>query len=91
MLCTACYIHLRWVELFPSTKGAIYEKLEPVVQMAAKPDAGYKGVLKMRGLPWQSSETDIVDFFKGYKIDKRKYYHSHYSCSFSMCCVSCLR
>jgi hypothetical protein len=43
--------------------------------MAAKPDAGYKGVLKMRGLPWQSSETDIVDFFKGYKIDKRKYYN----------------
>ena len=32
------------------------------------PDPNYKGVLRMRGLPFRAVEEDVVDFFDGYDV-----------------------
>ncbi|KAG5189765.1 hypothetical protein JKP88DRAFT_262098 [Tribonema minus] len=61
----------RWVDLFPSTKAAVYERVGPTsVEMASRPDASYRGVLRMRGLPYSAGPAQIRDFFGDYAISK---------------------
>jgi len=31
-------------------------------------EAGARGALKMRGLPWSCEEAEVLEFFEGFKI-----------------------
>lgn len=58
----------RWIDLFPANKGALYQRVGAGVKMAAKPDAEFRGVLRMRGLPFSAGVEEIRNFFRDYKI-----------------------
>lgn len=60
----------RWIDLFPSNKGALYQRVGAGVKMAAKPDAEFRGVLRMRGIPFSAGVDEIRTFFRGYKIQE---------------------
>lgn len=58
----------RWIDLFPTNKGALYQRVGVGVKMAAKPDAEFRGVLRMRGIPFTAGVEDIRAFFRGFKL-----------------------
>lgn len=58
----------RWIDLFPTNKGSLYQRVGVGVKMAAKPDAGFRGVLRMRGIPFTAGVEEIRTFFRGYKL-----------------------
>lgn len=58
----------RWIDLFPANKGALYQRVGAGVKMAAKPDAEFRGVLRMRGLPFSAGVEEIRNFFRDFKI-----------------------
>ncbi|CAM9720101.1 unnamed protein product [Ascophyllum nodosum] len=58
----------RWIDLFPTNKGALYQRVGVGVKMAAKPDAEFRGVLRMRGIPFTAGVEEIRAFFRGYKV-----------------------
>lgn len=58
----------RWIDLFPTNKGALYQRVGVGVKMAAKPDAEYRGVLRMRGIPFSAGVDEIKSFFRDYKL-----------------------
>ncbi|CAN0497707.1 unnamed protein product, partial [Ectocarpus sp. 8 AP-2014] len=60
----------RWIDLFATNKGALYQRVGVGVKMAAKPDAEFRGVLRMRGLPFASGVEEIRTFFRGYKVQE---------------------
>lgn len=60
----------RWIDLFPTNKGALYQRVGVGVKMAAKPDAEFRGVLRMRGIPFSAGVEDIRTFFRGYKLQE---------------------
>lgn len=60
----------RWIDLFPTNKGALYQRVGVGVKMAAKPDAEFRGVLRMRGLPFTAGVEEIRTFFRGYKLQE---------------------
>ncbi|CAM9296836.1 unnamed protein product [Pylaiella littoralis] len=60
----------RWIDLFATNKGALYQRVGVGVKMAAKPDAEFRGVLRMRGLPFSSGVEEIRTFFRGYKLQE---------------------
>ncbi|CAM9913206.1 unnamed protein product, partial [Scytosiphon promiscuus] len=60
----------RWIDLFATNKGALYQRVGVGVKMAAKPDADFRGVLRMRGLPFAAGVEEIRTFFRGYKLQE---------------------
>lgn len=60
----------RWIDLFATNKGALYQRVGVGVKMAAKADAEFRGVLRMRGLPFASGVEEIRTFFRGYKLQE---------------------
>lgn len=60
----------RWIDLFATNKGALYQRVGAGVKMAAKPDAEFRGVLRLRGIPFSGGVEDIRTFFRGYKIQE---------------------
>lgn len=64
----------RWIDLFPANKGALYQRVGAGVKMAAKPDAEYRGVLRMRGLPFSAGVEEIRNFFRDFKIQEHGVY-----------------
>jgi hypothetical protein len=44
------------------------ELTEEDLSAFGNPDPAYKGVVRMRGLPFRAIEEDVVDFFEGYTI-----------------------
>jgi len=59
----------RWLDLFESQSGELFSRVgAAAVMLSEKADAGYRGVVKMRGLPFQATVHDIEAFFGSYRI-----------------------
>lgn len=56
--CVLCHTY-RWLDLFESHPGELFSRVgAAVVMMTETDDAGYKGVVKMRGLPFHATVGD---------------------------------
>ncbi|CAM9479790.1 unnamed protein product [Discosporangium mesarthrocarpum] len=64
----------RWVDLFATNKGTLYQRVGVGVMMASRPDAEFRGVLRMRGLPFSAGSADIRNFFRDYKVEEHGIY-----------------
>jgi heterogeneous nuclear ribonucleoprotein F/H len=42
--------------------------IEPKLAAQLQHDAGYTGVLRLRGLPWAVKESEVMQFFEGFKV-----------------------
>jgi RNA recognition motif-containing protein len=75
------YLGTRWIEVFPAgyqdlefakknqnLSATKPELTEEDLSAFGNPDPAYKGVVRMRGLPFRATEEDVVDFFEGYTI-----------------------
>ena len=58
----------RWLDIFETHTGDLLSRVGAAVTLANKGDAGFKGVLKMRGLPFQTTVENIRDFFRGFGV-----------------------
>lgn len=59
-------VHVRWLDLFESHPGELFSRVgAAVVIMTETNDAGYKGVVKMRGLPFQATVGEVFQMGKG--------------------------
>jgi hypothetical protein len=45
--------YCRWIDVFESSQQELLQRVGWAVSLADKPDVNYKGVLKMKGLPFQ--------------------------------------
>eukprot|EP01006_Ploeotia_vitrea_P047930 TRINITY_DN67179_c10_g3_i1.p1 TRINITY_DN67179_c10_g3~~TRINITY_DN67179_c10_g3_i1.p1 ORF type:complete len:594 (+),score=44.00 TRINITY_DN67179_c10_g3_i1:124-1782(+) len=57
------YIGDRWIELFPANEVEMAHCSHPAIANGCT-------VLKMRGLPWSASETEIREFFSGITLSQ---------------------
>ena len=58
----------RWIDIFESHTGDLLSHVGAAVALSNKKDAGFKGVLKMRGLPFQATVENVREFFRGYAL-----------------------
>jgi hypothetical protein len=58
----------RWVDLFPSSMEQLYQRVGPAVQLATRPDAKLRVVVRMRGLPFSAEPADVASFFEAYGV-----------------------
>ncbi len=58
----------RWVDLFVTSQSALYQRVGPAVMMASRPDTVFKGVVKVRGLPYAAMPQDLFTFFQAYGV-----------------------
>jgi hypothetical protein len=59
---------LRWLDVFESSSTDLVSRVGAAVMLADKADSAYRGVLKMRGLPFTANVEDITQFFRGYGV-----------------------
>jgi len=59
----------RWLDIFESHPGELFSRIgAAAVTLGAKDDVGYAGVLKMRGLPFQTTVPDVATWFGAYRV-----------------------
>lgn len=59
----------RWLDIFESHPGELFSRVgAAAVTLGAKDDVGYAGVLKMRGLPFQTTVPDVATWFGAYRV-----------------------
>jgi RNA recognition motif-containing protein len=59
----------RWLDIFESHPGELFSRVgAAAVTLGAKDDVGYAGVLKMRGLPFQTTVPDVATWFGSYRV-----------------------
>jgi uncharacterized Zn-finger protein len=58
-----------WLDIFESQSGELFSRVgAAAVMLSEKADAGYTGVVKMRGLPFHATVHDIEAFFGAYRV-----------------------